>query len=1212
MKKCRFFALIVGVTFAVTIQAADEGCGAESGKCVHTEPQGKALDTSRVSVRKMPPVNSEDGSQTASLTDLAKRCAVAEQAALPMFRISVDGEVVSGGEGRNSADAKRCSDLALAEVDIQIRYDSGEVTPWLNAHAIPVAIAPEGTIRFATYSNYNAWIKKAEIRLFELDRTVRQKPFLVLPVAIGGVARWQTPKSVKGEYNYLLRVYAADGSFDETSSKRITIETAPSAVGDDLLAGYGENTLELQNITVDGGAVSASGRNIRPGQRVQFMGMQVPVDGKGRFAVRQILPAGPHSVAVSVLGEDGEDKTFSRNLNIADDDWFYIGLVDLTLGRNNTSGPAKLVTADSGDQYDDKVYMDGRLAFYLKGKIKGKYLLTAAADSREQPLKDMFRNLSDKDPRYLLRRLDPDRYYPVYGDDSTAVDDAPTQGKFYVKLEKGKSHVMWGNFHTTVNDTDFIQYNRGLYGARARLISGEITEYGEKRGELEAFAADPGTLPARDEFRGTGGSLYYLQRQDVTMGSEQVRIEVRDKDSGLVLESRYLTPTHDYDLNYIQGRIMLREPLNSIADDGVLIQTGNLSGHPAYLVVTYEYTPGLSAPDDMVFGGRAQYWVNDHLRLGATGYRQKSPGIHQELVGADLILRYWPGTYMKLEAAQSDGAGSGASTSLDGGFNYNSVISPGGRANAGRVEVVVDLSELDDTVEGRSMVYWQRKERGFSAPGQVTGNNDVTQQGASLEFKVSESTRLTVKADQSDAGITRTKAAEVDLHTGINANWALAIGIRRDDREVDTATASTTLNQEGERTDVVVRVEYEPTVEVDDERIWSLYGYMQDTASKSGDRSDNGRIGVGGKRRINDRLSVNGEISSGDGGMGTLIGSDYNLDDRTSLYLNYQLDTDRTDTGYRGRRGMLTSGMRKRFSDSVSVYGEERWQHGDGASGLTHAYGLDLAPNEKWTFGAWTEVGDLSDPLAGDMERKAAGISVGYAKDRIKYAGNLEFRDEDGGAGERVTWLVRNTLGYQTTPDWRFLGRLNFSFSESSQGNFFDGDYVEVVSGFAYRPVDNDRLNALLKYTYFYDVPSPGQLTDEGLVADYAQRSHILSADITYDLKPWLSVGGKYGLKLGELKDQKVGGDWYNSLAQLLVLRADLHLIHEWDVVVEGRVLDVREAEDRRAGALVAVYRHMTDSVKVGVGYNFSDFSDDLTDVSYDSKGLFLNVIGKF
>lgn len=67
-------------------------------------------------------------------------------------------------------------------------------------------------------------------------------------------------------------------------------------------------------------------------------------------------------------------------------------------------------------------------------------------------------------------------------------------------------------------------------------------------------------LAARDEFRGTGGSLYYLRRQDITMGSERIWVEIRDKDSGLVLHRKQLTPAQDYEINYLQGRLLLNSP----------------------------------------------------------------------------------------------------------------------------------------------------------------------------------------------------------------------------------------------------------------------------------------------------------------------------------------------------------------------------------------------------------------------------------------------------------------------------------------------------------------------------------------------------------------------------------------------------------------------------------------------------------------------------
>ena len=92
--------------------------------------------------------------------------------------------------------------------------------------------------------------------------------------------------------------------------------------------------------------------------------------------------------------------------------------------------------------------------------------------------------------------------------------------------------------------------DRGLYGANLHYQTRDATSFGEQRFMAEGFAADPGTVAGRDELRGTGGSLYFLRHQDVLEGSERVRIETRDKDSGLVLGVKNLTPVLDYDIDY--------------------------------------------------------------------------------------------------------------------------------------------------------------------------------------------------------------------------------------------------------------------------------------------------------------------------------------------------------------------------------------------------------------------------------------------------------------------------------------------------------------------------------------------------------------------------------------------------------------------------------------------------------------------------------------
>ncbi|WP_323032347.1 hypothetical protein [Paracoccus sp. (in: a-proteobacteria)] len=64
--------------------------------------------------------------------------------------------------------------------------------------------------------------------------------------------------------------------------------------------------------------------------------------------------------------------------------------------------------------------------------------------------------------------------------------------------------------------------------------------------------------------------------------------------------------------------------------------------------------------------------------------------------------------------------------------------------------------------------------------------------------------------------------------------------------------------------------------------------------------------------------------------------------------------------------------------------------------------------------------------------------------------------------------------------------------------------------------------------------------------------------------------------------------------------------------MLEGRVLHMPSADTTDLGALAAVYRHVGENFKIGIGYNFGRFSDDLGDLTFDDRGVFLNLVGKF
>jgi hypothetical protein len=397
---------------------------------------------------------------------------------------------------------------------------------------------------------------------------------------------------------------------------------------------------------------------------------------------------------------------------------------------------------------------------------------------------------------------------------------------------------------------------------------------------------------------------------------------------------------------------------------------------------------------------------------------------------------------------------------------------------------------------------------------------------------------------------------------------------------------------------------------------WRAYGFVQDTLSADGNREDNGRIGAGGSYRVTERFKIDAEVSDGDLGSGGKVGSDFLFTERTNLYLNYSLENERTDNGLQARRGNLVSGVKTRLSDSSSVYLEERYQDSGSLTGLTHATGINLVANERWNLGANAEFGTLADSLTGaETDRQAAGIRIGYGFETVQLSSAIEYRRDDAqqldtSITERTAWLFRNNFKYQLTPDWRIVGKVNHAVSESSLGDFYDGGYTEAVVGYAYRPVQHDRLSALAKYTYFYNVPTTDQVVAQNIAAEFIQKSHIAALDLSYDLTPSWSIGGKYAYRRGEVSLDREDPEFFANAAHLFVVRADWRFRKAWEGLAEMRTLELPDVSERRSGALVAVYRYFGDHVKIGAGYNFTDFSEDLTDLSYDHQGAFINLIG--
>ena len=119
--------------------------------------------------------------------------------------------------------------------------------------------------------------------------------------------------------------------------------------------------------------------DIPAGMPLKINGQSYPVDLERKFAAEFLLPVGKHSFDVET-GTGNQVAHRQLDVEVTGKYFFMVGMADLTVSDNDISGamaPVGLL-----DRYDGTV-TEGRLAFYLKGKIQGKYLITAQADTQE-------------------------------------------------------------------------------------------------------------------------------------------------------------------------------------------------------------------------------------------------------------------------------------------------------------------------------------------------------------------------------------------------------------------------------------------------------------------------------------------------------------------------------------------------------------------------------------------------------------------------------------------------------------------------------------------------------------------------------------------------------------------------------------------------------------------------------------------------------------
>lgn len=1189
------------------IECGDEGCSSDAGELVF-----------RVRTRSYDqPVTTGTGAQSSSAAlQPDRRVSVAlDQPGRAVARGTFSVQLPGGGAIWATEDP----DLGVPELSItapsMVAFEAGRI------------VEP---VRLFVRSNYTAFVDRYELRIYRGNDGDLVSPVasLDLPVEAAVQSEWngELPADLRlragDELVYVLRAFDAEGNFDETSPRKLQlvrpdeVERARGQVresversvgtalsGDQALTqqliedAFSGNGLRQQNIPIYGSRVRVQGRNLPEGRSLRINGESYPVDLERKFVAEYLVPVGQHRFEIGLDGQDGVAPiVHALDVDVSGRYFFGVAMADVTVYQNDASGPGQSL-AMAGRE--DDILSDGRLAFYGKAKLGGKYLVTAQADTQNRPLEDLFDGFTSADPQDVFRRLDPDLYYPTYGDDSRVWRDVDTMGRFYLRADWDKNDALWGNFATGFTGTEYGQYSRALYGAALNWRSRMANAWGDPVTQLRAFASEAQTAPGHSEFIGTGGSLYYLRHTDVLPGSDRVVLEVRDRTTGRVEQRVELLRGADYEIDELQGRVLLTRPLAQITLQNLptLTRDAPLDGFEQRLIVDYEWVPSDFDADDVAAGVRGKHWFGDHLGVGLTHVDENRAGEDYTLTSADVTLQAGKGTYLKLEHARTESTSAPVFFSDNGGLSFTRLNPAGPReGEATAVEARANFQELGWSQQPWSAgAWWRQVDAGYSISRFDTGA-EVEEYGAEVlgEF----TPNLGVYARYSRAE----RAGDVLTQAQARAEWrigdvdALAFELRRVEEARGTLDAAGLLG--------AARYTRRFGTALD------VYGTAQLTLDDdSGAYADNDAFTLGGRYNFANLSTLGGELTTGDRGDAAQVNGEWRRSAQQSFYGSYTYSTDRSDYDplfNPNARNGWTLGQRWRLSNQVNVFNESQFLKNRRESGLAHTFGLDFYPAQGWNVGFTLSDGELTNASGGEVDRRAISVAGGRTSTDTSWQSKLEWR-EDTGAESVTQWVSTHRLTHTLNESWRIAGRFNYADTQDDLDPAASAKFIEGNFGFAFRPWNSTRWGLFGRYTYLYDLATLGQLGG----SQYDQRTQVLSLEGVYRHDQRWEFAGKLARREGEARFGRGTGDWFDSATTFAAGQVRYELLYRWHAMAEYRWLDVDDGGTRQ-GWMAGIDRDIGRNFRIGAGYNFTDFSDDLTEFDYDHQGWFVNFVGSY
>ncbi len=523
------------------------------------------------------------------------------------------------------------------------------------------------------------------------------------------------------------------------------------------------------------------------------------------------------------------------------------------------------------------------------------------------------------------------------------------------------------------------------------------------------------------------------------------------------------------------------------------------------------------------------------------------------------------------------------------------MLHPISEAAAISVEARADLEDFS-TLSGSIGAWFKQRDAGFSTASLDNGYK-TTNIGVEAISNINDKVDLSFRATQLEKlGISEETALSILADIKVSDKVTLSGEVRHVKDEDLSDTASTADSTDGEGTLGAFKVGYDVNESI------NLYAIAQGTISKKGAYESNDLLTLGIKAAINSKFNLNAEVSSGDRGDGVTLGADYKMNDAYSLYSNFTLSSDRTDN----KKQAFTVGQRKSVSDQLKVYSEHQFTHETIQSGVGHTFGLDYQVSKELVANASVQTARLDKVETGLTDRDAFSVGLNYKEDATDASTRLEFRRDKGSEEDTEQWVTTNKVNYRLSPSLRLQGKFNYSETKDQRGNTRDAKFTEAALGFALRPINHDRLNILGRLTYLYDL----QPLSQSIEPD--EKSLIASLETSYQLDQKWEIGGKLAHKEGEVRSDRDAGTWSRNDATLAAARVRYHMTKNWDAMAQYHWMNSDESKDMQHGAMISVDRHIGKNLKVGIGYNFTDFDDDLSSNDGTAEGWFINLVGKY